>query len=73
MGIIDLKGSTMAHFLAFNMSLMKKVTMMWQEGSPLRLKGFHYVNVPPFFETVFNVFKGFISEKNLKRVSMNIH
>lgn len=57
-----------AHFLQFTPTFVKKMTMMSQEGSPLRQKGFHYVNTPTGFETVFNMFKTFMSEKNRSRL-----
>lgn len=71
MGILDLANTTMAHFLQFNPTFVKKATMWSQEGSPLRLKGFHYINTPPGFETVYNLFKSFLNEKNRSRVSCN--
>lgn len=67
--ILDLANTQMAHFLQFNLTFVKKMTMLGQEGTPLRQKGFHYVNTPSGFELVFNMFKGFMSEKNQSRVS----
>ena len=63
---------TSAHFLQFTPTFVKKMTMMSQEGSPLRQKGFHYINTPTGFETVFNMFKSFMSEKNRERVGIPI-
>ncbi|XP_053684681.1 retinol-binding protein pinta-like [Sabethes cyaneus] len=71
MGIIDLANTTMAHFLQFNPTFVKKVTMLSQEASPLRLKGFHYINTPTGFETVYNMFKGFMNEKNRSRLHVH--
>lgn len=42
---------------------------MSQDASPFRQKGFHFVNTPYGFESVFNLFKTFINEKNRSRVS----
>ncbi|XP_035899059.1 uncharacterized protein LOC118506264 [Anopheles stephensi] len=67
-GILDLANVTSAHFLQFTPTFVKKMTMMSQEGSPLRQKGFHYINTPTGFETVFNMFKSFMSEKNRSRL-----
>uniref|UniRef100_A0A182PGB9 CRAL-TRIO domain-containing protein n=1 Tax=Anopheles epiroticus TaxID=199890 RepID=A0A182PGB9_9DIPT len=67
-GILDLANVTSAHFLQFSPTFVKKMTMMSQEGSPLRQKGFHYINTPTGFETVFNMFKSFMSEKNRSRL-----
>lgn len=71
MGILDLSNTTMAHFLQFNPTFVKKATMWSQEGSPLRLKGFHYINTPTGFETVYNLFKSFLNEKNRSRVRIS--
>lgn len=68
-GILDLANVTMAHFLQFSPQFVKKMTLMSQEASPLRQKGFHYINTPKGFEVVFNMFKSFMSEKNKSRVS----
>ncbi|XP_062554101.1 alpha-tocopherol transfer protein-like [Armigeres subalbatus] len=67
-GILDLANVTVDHFLQFSPTFVKKMTMMSQEASPLRQKGFHYINTPCGFEVVFNMFKGFMSEKNQSRL-----
>ncbi|XP_055598366.1 retinol-binding protein pinta-like [Uranotaenia lowii] len=67
-GILDLANVTMAHFLQFTPNFVKKMTMLSQEASPLRQKGFHYVNVPNGFEAVFNVFRSFMNEKSKSRL-----
>lgn len=67
-GILDLSNVTVNHFLQFTPSFVKKMTMMSQEASPLRQKGFHYINTPNGFELVFNMFKNFMSEKNKSRL-----
>lgn len=72
MGILDLAHVTMSHFLQMTPSFVKKMTMLGQESSPFRQKGFHYVHTPSTFETVFNLFKSFMNEKNQSRVSTNI-
>lgn len=63
-GILDCSGVTMAHFRQFNPSFIKKITLMTQDASPTRQKGFHFINTPFGFDSVFNVFKSFINEKN---------
>lgn len=68
-GILDLSDVTMKHFLQFDPVFIKKMTVLSQDASPFRQKGFHYVNTPSSFEYVFNMFKSFMSEKNKKRVS----
>lgn len=63
-GVLDCSGVTMAHFKQFNPTFIKKITLMSQEASPTRQKGFHFINTPFGFDSVFNVFKGFINDKN---------
>lgn len=72
-GIIDLAGVTMAHFMQFNPTFIKKVTMMSQEASPTRQKGFHFINTPFGFDSIFNIFKSFMNDKNKTRVSLMNH
>lgn len=69
MGIIDLANCTMGHFLQMSPAMVKRMTVLSQDASPLRLKGFNYVNTPSGFEIVFNLFKKFLNEKNRNRVS----
>ncbi len=68
-GIIDLQNVTFAHLVQIQPAFMKKLTMLWQEATPIRQKGFHYINVPRGFEQVFNLLKSFISEKMKSRVT----
>ena len=69
MGLIDFKGASMGHFTQFTPALMKKFALMTQDANPMRMKSFNYMNVPSFFESVFNFFKTFLNEKIKKRVS----
>uniref|UniRef100_A0A1B0CUX6 CRAL-TRIO domain-containing protein n=2 Tax=Lutzomyia longipalpis TaxID=7200 RepID=A0A1B0CUX6_LUTLO len=71
MGILDLSNVTMAHFLQFSPTLVKKMTVMNQEALPIRLKGFHYINTPAGFETVYNLFRKFLNEKNRNRLHVH--
>lgn len=66
--IIDLANVTLSHFKQFDPIFIKKITVM-TEGGPVRLKAHHFINPPFGFETSFNVYKSFLSEKNKTRVS----
>lgn len=66
--ILDAQGISMGHLKQFNPLFMKKMTMSFQDASPLRIKGLHYVNTPPIFMTVFNLFKTFLNDKLKSRV-----
>lgn len=69
MGLIDFDGATMGHFTQFTPSLMKKFALMTQDANPMRMKSFNYMNVPSFFESVFNFFRTFLNDKIKNRVS----
>uniref|UniRef100_A0A2A4IU45 CRAL-TRIO domain-containing protein n=1 Tax=Heliothis virescens TaxID=7102 RepID=A0A2A4IU45_HELVI len=66
--IMDLEGITMAHLLQMTPALMKKMVVLGQDASPMRMKGAHYLNAPSIFETVFNAMKGMLNEKNQSRL-----
>lgn len=68
-GILDMAGVQAQHFAQYNPKFIKKMTMMSHEGSPLRHRGFHYINTPAGFEQVFNVFKSVMNEKRKENVS----
>jgi len=69
--ICDVKGSTFAHMAAFTPTQAKKSAVFVQEGYPIRPKAMHYINTPVAFDTVFNIFKGFMKEKMKKRLQMH--
>lgn len=45
---------------------------MTQDANPMRMKSFNYINIPSFFESVFNFFKTFLNEKIKSRVSLSL-
>lgn len=69
-GILDFTGITINHFVQFNPTFIKKVTMLQQDANPVRMKGQHFVNMPSIALTVFNIFQSFQNEKNKKRVNI---
>ena len=68
-GVVDLADVTLAHLIQMQPSFAKKMTMLMQDGSPIRQKGIHYINAPTGFEQLFNLFKSFMNEKMRLRVS----
>lgn len=68
-GILDMAHVTRKHFQQYTPAFIKKMTMMSDEGSPIRHEGFHYINTPQGFESVFNVFKMSMKEKCKTTVS----
>lgn len=71
-GIVDLANVTLSHLVQIQPAFMKKLTMMWQEATPIRQKGFHYINIPRGFEQVFNLLKSFMNEKMKSRVRQTL-
>lgn len=72
LSIIDLKNVNLGHLLQMQPSTIKKMTMLSQEGSAIRQRGIHYINSPPRFDQVFNIFVSFMNEKMKKRVKQNL-
>jgi len=70
-GILDLANVSVRHFSQFRPAFIKKMTMMSEDGSPIRQIGFHYINTPPGFEQVFNVFKSVMNEESKTRLHVH--
>lgn len=66
--IVDLRGSSLSHLGQMTPRMIKTAMLVSQYASPIRMKGFHYINTPSGFMTLFNIFKGFMNEKNKTRV-----
>jgi hypothetical protein len=72
-GILDFSLISFKHFIHFNNpTFIKKWTMYSQDACPVRQKGMHYVKMPSFALTVFNLFKSFMNEKIQSRVSRKL-
>ncbi|RXG52334.1 hypothetical protein Avbf_13913 [Armadillidium vulgare] len=67
---MDLKESTMAHFLLYPPAVMKKAMVLWQDGYCARHKGMYYINMNSAFETMFKAFSVFFNEKMKKRLKV---
>lgn len=66
--IIDVSKATTAHFFQVTPSQIKKTTSYSEEALPMRQKASHFLNMPPGFEPLFNVFKPMLSQKQQERV-----
>ncbi|XP_049547062.1 alpha-tocopherol transfer protein-like [Anopheles darlingi] len=62
--IIDLQGVTRSHLMHFEMNFLKKVAILSQDASPLRMQGIHILNPPPGLQTAMSIFNSLLSEKN---------
>lgn len=72
LGVIDLANVTAGHFFQVTPATLKRVLLLKQDGSPLRQKGFHFINIPPGFETLANMGRKLLTEKNRNRVILLI-
>lgn len=63
--IVDFQNVTKSHLLQLDPLLVKRLTLLNQEGSPLKQKEIHYLHTPPGFDVVFSLFKNIMQSKNL--------
>ncbi|GBP41118.1 Alpha-tocopherol transfer protein-like [Eumeta japonica] len=69
--ILDLDQVTVGHLAQMTPSIIKKLVVTGQDALPVRMKGFHFINTPPGFETLFNFMKSLLSEKNKNRLHVH--
>ncbi|XP_037951319.1 alpha-tocopherol transfer protein-like [Teleopsis dalmanni] len=67
-GISEFSNATAAHFVHITPSLMKKLAVFSEEAMPLRQKAGHFLHMPSFFSSIFNVIKPMLSEKQQNRM-----
>ncbi|KAI5641589.1 CRAL/TRIO domain-containing protein [Phthorimaea operculella] len=66
--ILNLENVTLGHLVQMTPATMKKMVTIGQDATPLRIKGVHFLNTRPGFETVFNALKSLLNEKNRQRL-----
>ncbi|KAL0894647.1 hypothetical protein ABMA27_013201 [Loxostege sticticalis] len=66
--VLDLEGVTLGHFMQMTPIQMKKLVVSLQDVNPFRMKGTHYINVPPGFEMFLNAIKALLNEKSRSRL-----
>lgn len=71
--IVDLQHIKLEHMKHMNPMFIKKIAYAFQEGSPYRIKGMHFINFSPWIAKVFNFFKMFLNEKNKSRVRLTLN
>ncbi|XP_070533543.1 alpha-tocopherol transfer protein-like [Ptychodera flava] len=66
--IADYEGYTMKHFTKSKPSIMKKMSDIYENALPLRIKAVHFVRQPEIFSKLYSIIKSFMSEKLTKRL-----
>jgi len=66
--ILDLENVSAQHLFHIDIPFIKKFAKYYENGMPIRQKEFHFMNTPPGFEGLYNIFKPLISNKNRNRV-----
>ncbi|KAG5672155.1 hypothetical protein PVAND_002308 [Polypedilum vanderplanki] len=69
--VIDLANVTRHHLMQLEPILIKRMTLLFQEAYPVKSIGFHYINTPFGFESIFSVFLSCMNEENRSRVFMH--
>lgn len=65
----DLKNWKKTHFFQVTPSMMKKLTIYTEEAVPLNPQTARLINAPAIFESVFNIIKPIMPQKQIDRVS----
>lgn len=68
--IVDMIGASksLGYVAQFTPTLIKHMAYVMQEAQPTRLKGMHFLNPPPTFDSVFQFFKTLFNKKNSERL-----
>ncbi|XP_055372736.1 retinol-binding protein pinta-like [Condylostylus longicornis] len=66
--VLDLGNVSAQHLFHIDVAFVKKFATYYENGMPIRQKGFYFINTPTGFETLYNIFKPLISSKNKDRV-----
>nr|XP_026487468.1 clavesin-2-like [Vanessa tameamea] len=69
--VVDLTGSTLAHYTQASIKQIRNIIRANQEAVPLRIKSMHFINSSPFLETFLNISKRFMSEKSKQRIMIH--
>lgn len=67
--LMDFRDWSKEHFFRATLSSVHKMTLYAEEAMPLRPKAQYVINAPSIFESIFNMVKPLIPEKQLNRVS----
>ncbi|XP_076181269.1 alpha-tocopherol transfer protein-like [Ptiloglossa arizonensis] len=63
--LFDIKDVAFGHAARLNPVGLKKYLFFLQEGLPVRLKGFHFMNITPVMDVILNMMKPFMKKELL--------
>ncbi|KAM7352239.1 clavesin-1-like [Cochliomyia hominivorax] len=66
--IMDCKGTSLSQTFEMTPAYMKRMVDYVQSAIPLRIKGFHFINVPTICKSLFKVGKQFLTPKSRSRL-----
>lgn len=64
--VIDMQNIVFGHMARINLMVMKKFFMYLQEGLPVRLKGFYFINAVSFMDKIMTLIKPFMKKELLQ-------
>ncbi|XP_006821769.1 retinaldehyde-binding protein 1-like [Saccoglossus kowalevskii] len=66
--VADFEAFSMKHMTMVKPSMMKKMTDIYENALPLRIRAVHFVRQPALFQKLFNLVKGLLSSKLTSRL-----
>ena len=60
-------GMTAQHALEMNPAIAKRAMTVWQDAYPAKPKALHFINMPSFMESIFNMVQSFQKQKMKER------
>ncbi|KAF5293983.1 hypothetical protein FQR65_LT10954 [Abscondita terminalis] len=70
--LVDLKNIPTRFIFQLTPSFSKQLVSCLQDGYPVRLKAFHFINIPKVLFAAFSIFKSFLPEKLQERVTCDM-
>ncbi|XP_050679411.1 alpha-tocopherol transfer protein-like isoform X2 [Leptidea sinapis] len=68
--VLDYQGVTLRHLANLDLLNLQRFFYVLQEGILLKLKGFHFINAPPFVDKVLTLSKPFMKKELLDKLKI---